>query len=161
MTMPSHPDCRHLLAVAVAADPAVADLVDRFPAAADPRHLTATLALWQAIAEHAPAASLLADAWVTADAGRDGQHVDTVAISIDHPDRTQPVQLVRYLDRRHLTTTPTAVGPAGAAGSVAVLAAAFADLERAAAALTEADLDTLAPRPATRATHLQPVRSPR
>ena len=88
MTVPAHPDCRQLLAALTATDPGTADLVHSFPSATDPRHLAATLTLWQRLAEHAPACSVLADCWITADAGPTGVGIDAVAVSVDHPDRT-------------------------------------------------------------------------
>lgn len=139
MTIPAHPNPQTLLAQLIASDPDAAELVARFPAAGDPRHLAATLSLWQHVAEHAPACSVLADCWITADAGPTGVGVDALAVSIDHPDRTQPVQLVRYVDAHRLTPDPTSAGPAAAAASIEVLAGAVADLDRAAAALVDPD----------------------
>ena len=137
MTVPAHPDCRHLLAALTATDPDTADLVHTFPSATDPGHLAATLTLWQRLAEHAPACSVLADCWITADAGPTGVGIDAVAVSVDHPDRTHPVQLVRYIDAHRLANPTAPAGPAGATASVEILADAVSDLDRAVAGLTD------------------------
>lgn len=156
MTVPAHPDCRRLLAQAIATDPAIAHLVARFPDARTGGHLAAVLTLWQALAEHAPACSTLADCWITADAGRDARTVEAVAVSVDHPDPALHVQLVTYLDRGRLTTDPAATGPEAAAATLPVLDAAIADLDTAA---TQADRPDLLRVPVTVPTHADPVRS--
>ena len=156
MTVPAHPDCRQLLAALTATDPGTADLVHSFPSATDPRHLAATLTLWQRLAEHAPACSVLADCWITADAGPTGVGIDAVAVSVDHPDRTHPVQLVRYIDTHLLASSTAPAGPAGAAASIEILAGAVADLDRAVDALTD-PATVLHPDPLLPGTEPQPT----
>jgi hypothetical protein len=147
MTIPAHPDC-HLLLRQLCAHSDTRALVDAFPTASDPTYASSVLGLWQVVAEHAPACSVLADCFITVDIGPTGDGPLAIAVSIDHPDRTQPVQLVRYIDAQHLSTDPDAFGPAGAHASLDVLTAAVADLERAVESLTDPDTvlqPTLAP----------------
>ena len=156
MTVPAHPDCHQLLAQAVATDPAIAHLVQRFPSPRAGEHLRSTLTLWQALAEHAPACSTLADCWLTADAGCDARTIEAIAVSIDHPDPTLPVQLVAYLDRTRLTADPAATGPDAATATLPVLAGAIAALET---AVAQADPPDLLRAPIAVPTLAHPVRS--
>ena len=139
MTIPAHPDCHSLLHQLLATTPEIRGLVDSFPAAGDPAHVSNVLGLWHRIADCAPACSVLADCFITIDAGSMATGPAAIAISVDLPDRTQPVQLVRYVDTGHLTTDPDATGLPGVEASLDVLAAAIADLDRAVASLTNPD----------------------
>lgn len=134
MTMPAHPDLPTLLRQITASDPAASALVADFPAACAAAFVDDTIQLWQLLGERAPAASVLAEAWITGDTGWDASRHTTsaVSVSIDHPDPDLGVQLARYIDvRRLITDGPAGGGPETAAATLPVLAGALAALETA------------------------------
>lgn len=135
MTIPAHPDLDVLLHQVATLDPGVGDLVTGFPGPASPRFVDAVLTLWQALAEHAPAASVLAEVWITGDTGwhATAHQTSAISISIDHPDPTLQVQLSRCLDTHRLAADlPAAArkgGPDTAAATLPALAGSLTALE--------------------------------